>query len=419
MRRMLFLGHRFPYPPNKGERIRAWTLLRHFARDWEVHFGCLSDDPADPAHDATVRPVCAEFAWFPIDKRRQKLRALAGFRPGRPLMLDYYWHQGLADWTREAMSRTRFDLAYIFSTPMAPYVLDLAREAGIPRVLDMQDVDSAKWRDYAATAGFPMRHVWAREARTLLTYERRAADACAATLLVSQPECDHLVGLAPELVGRVHAIEQGVDLDAFNPGLVFDRPFAGDAPQLVLVGNMDYWPNADAAIWFAREVLPLLRAGPAPAAEFTVVGGGAGPDVLALASLPGVRVTGRVPDVRPYVAHATVSVTPLRIARGIQNKILEAMALGRPVVTTPQGYEGVRAVAGHDLLVADGAAAMAQAVAEVIDGKHPGLGAAARRAMEAGYHWSGILARLDAVLDAATSQPATGQPVGTTQDSAP
>ena len=401
MRGMLFLAHRFPYPPNRGERIRAWNLIQHFSKSWRVHFGCLSDDRDDAQHAATVRPFCASLASFAIDKRWQKIRAMAGWRPGRPLMLDYYWDRRLRDWTRAVLARERIDLIYIFSTAMAPYVLDLREAAGIARVLDMQDVDSEKWREYAPAAGFPMRHVWAREARTLLAYERHAADACAATLLVSRPECERFVELAPEIDGRLHAIEQGVDLDYFAPDPQRASPFPPDAPpQLTFVGNMDYWPNADAAIWFAREVLPLLRLRDrAPA--FNVVGANPGPEVRALAALPGVRVTGRVADVRPYVSHADVSVTPLRIARGIQNKILEAMALGRPVVTTPQGYEGVRAEAGRDLLVGDGAAGFAAKVAEVLDGQHPGLGAAARSAMERDYSWSGVFARLDAVLDGA------------------
>jgi sugar transferase (PEP-CTERM/EpsH1 system associated) len=410
MRQMLFLAHRFPYPPNKGERIRAWNLLQHFSRSWGVHFGCLSDDPADAGHLATVQPFCASLESVAIDKRRQKARALAGLRPGAPLMLGYYGHAGLHEWTRTVLARERIDLVYIFSTAMAPYVLDLPQAAGIAKVLDMQDIDSEKWREYAPGAGFPMRHVWAREARTLLRYERNAAARCAATLLVSEPECRRFLELAPELAGRVHAIEQGVDLDYFAPDPTRPSPYCGPAPQLALVGNMDYWPNADAAIWFAREVLPLLRRRD-PAPEFNVVGANPGPEVLALAALPGVRVTGRVADVRPYVSHAAVSVTPLRIARGIQNKILEAMALARPVVTTPQGFEGVRATAGRDLLVADGAAALAAAVDEVLEGRHPHLGEAARAAVGAAYAWDGVFTRLDRVLDAALpARPALSGP---------
>jgi sugar transferase (PEP-CTERM/EpsH1 system associated) len=395
-RNLIFISHRFPYPPVKGEKIRGWNLLRHMARDWNVHFGCLIDEPSDWQHLETVRPFCADLACFPIDKSAQKWRALARIRPGRPLMLDYYRHAGLLDWVRRSMTTHHMEIVYIYSTAMGPYVLPTKRHG---LVLDMQDIDSEKWSEYARNTRPPMRWVWAREGRTLLNYEREAALACDATFLVSEPECARFRTLCPAVGDRLHAVEQGVDLANLRPGLGLDSPYTGETPHIVFTGNMDYWPNADGAIWFAREILPLLRTRAVPP-DFTIVGANPGPEVRALERLPGVRVTGRVPDVRPYVQHAQVSVTPLRIARGIQNKVLEAMALGTPVVASPQAFEGVRAVAGRDLLVADGAAATAQAVASVLDGYYPGLAAAGRMAVEAGYGWDSQFRKLDAVLDA-------------------
>jgi sugar transferase (PEP-CTERM/EpsH1 system associated) len=278
----------------------------------------------------------------------------------------------------------------------------------------MQDIDSEKWTQYAQQAAWPMRLVWAREGRTLLAYERMAAMACERTLFVSEQECRRFAELAPEARDRIDRLEQGVNLEQFSPDAALDNPYPDPAPRLVFTGNMDYWPNADAAIYFAREVMPLLRQRD-PAPRFVIVGANPTPEVQALAApgdgkgaapddgkgaAPDVQVTGRVPDVRPYVAHAAVSVAPLRIARGIQNKILEAMALGRPVVASPQAFEGVRAAAGQDLLVGDGAAAIARLVGEVLDGAHPSLGANGRRAVERGYAWAGTLARLDGFLDA-------------------
>ncbi|MGH7041910.1 MAG: TIGR03087 family PEP-CTERM/XrtA system glycosyltransferase [Acetobacteraceae bacterium] len=393
-RNLLFISHRIPYPLDKGEKIRGNNLLRHLAKSWRIHLGCLIDDPADLEHVARLREICADVAGFQIDKRRQKLAALARFRPGRPLMLDYYRHPGLHRWVAASLARTRMDIIYIYSAAMAPYALHLDRPG---KVLDMQDIDSEKWALYARTASWPMRAVWEREARTLLAYERRAALGCDVTFLVSEPEARRFAELAPETSDRVTWVENGVDLDGFSPARAFERPFAGPGPHLVFTGNMDYWPNADAVAWFAAEVLPLLRARPAPP-EFHIVGANPGPEVLRLADLPGVHVTGRVADVRPYVAHADVSVSPLRMARGIQNKVLEAMAMGRPVVASPAAYEGVRAEAGRDLLVADGAGPMAAAIAAVLEGAHPGLGTAGRAAVERGYAWSATLARLDTAL---------------------
>jgi sugar transferase (PEP-CTERM/EpsH1 system associated) len=393
-RHMLFISHRLPYPPNKGETIRAWNFLRHFATDWTIHCGCLCDQPVDPRHADTVREVCAELACFRIDKRWQKAKSLLTARPGRPLMLDYYHHAGLRAWARDRLAGGRIDLAFVFSTAMAPYVLPGHRP---PVVLDMVDVDSEKWREYAAHSRGPMRLVWAREARTLLAYERRAAAAADLALLVSEPECRRLETLAPELAGRVRPVENGVDLAYFAPESGLPSPYAGAARRCVFAGTMDYWPNADAAIWFAGQVLPLLRAHD-PAVQFIVVGANPSPPVRALAGLPGVTVTGRVPDIRPYVAHADVAVAPLRIARGIQNKVLEAMALGTPVVASPQAFEGVRAIPGQDLLVADGADATARAIMAVLAGEHADLRAAGRRAMERHHGWPAALARLDGLM---------------------
>ena len=393
MRNLIFISHRIPYPPDKGEKIRGWNLINHLSRSFRVHLGCIIDDPADWQHLQAVRAVCASAEGFGIDKRRQKLRALLRLRPGRPLMLDYYGSPALQRWVDRTMTSVPMDVVYIYSTAMAPYV-ERHRQPGT--VLDMQDIDSEKWTTYADEAGFPMRHVWRREGRTLLAYERRAAVAADLTLLVTEAEVRRFAELAPESRDKVTWLEQGVDLRAFDPALPFDNPYATPGPHLVFTGNMDYWPNADAVTFFAREVVPLLRD---RGARFHIVGAKPGPEVLALGRLPGVHVTGRVPDVRPYVAHADVSVSPLRIARGVQNKVLEAMALARPAVISPGAAAGVRAEPGREVLVAETAAEFAAAVGHVLDGKHAGLGAAARRAAVERYGWAATLARLDTLLE--------------------
>ena len=395
MRDLIFIAHRIPYPPDKGEKIRGLNLLKHLSRSYRIHLGCLVDEPSDMQHLPALREWCIDVAGFQIDKRLQKLKALARIRPGRPLMLDYYSHPGLQRWVRDSLARQHMDVVYIFTVAMAPYVEGLHRPG---LILDAQDIDSEKWTSYAAKAGWPMRAIWSREGRTLLAYERKAAMRCDHTLFVSQQECDRFIELAPETASRVHAVEMGVDLDYFSPNRSFQIPFRNTGPNLVFTGNMDYWPNADAVQWFAADILPLLRRG-YPTVEFHVVGANPGRDVLRLASAPGVRVTGRVPDTRPFMAYADACVVPLRIARGIQNKVLEAMAMGRPVIASPQAFEGIRAISGRDLLVADGAAATAARISEVLGGMHPGLGGAARAAMVQGYAWSATLSRLDAILN--------------------
>ena len=395
MRDLIFISHRMPWPLNKGEKIRGWNLIAHMRTlGFRVHLGCVVDDPADMAHVEYLQGVCETVGAFPIDKRAQKWRALLHMRPGRPLMPDFYFSPALKRWVDETMAHVAMDVVYIYSVAMAPYAFNASQ--GI-RILDAQDIDSQKWAEYAVKAAFPMRLVWAREARTLLAYERRAAAACAWTFFVSEPEAARFRELAPESAGRVVAIECGVDLQRFSLTDEYASPFDTTDPCLVFTGNMDYWPNADAVVWFAHEILPMLRARK-PGLCFWIVGANPGEEVRALDFMPGIHVTGRVEDVRPYVAHAAAVVCPLRIARGIQNKVLEGMAMGKPVIASPAAFTGVRAQAGIDLLVADGPAAFTDAVCAVLDGDHPGLGAAARAAMVRGYAWDAVLSKLDMYL---------------------
>ena len=394
MRDLIFISHRIPWPLNKGEKIRGWNLIQKLKPDYRIHLGCVVDDPADMAHVAHLKTVCASVGAFAIDKRAQKFKALLKMRPGRPLMPDFYYEPKLQAWVDETMAAIPMDVLYIYSVAMAPYALDKTHSC---KILDAQDIDSEKWAEYGEKAKLPMRLIWQREARTLLAYERQAAAACKWSFFVSEPEASRFRELAPETAAKTVAVECGVDLARFSPDDVYVSPFGEQGPNVVFTGNMDYWPNADAAIWFAREVMPLLRV-EHTSIRFWAVGANPGPDVLALAALPGVVVTGRVEDVRPYVAHAAVSVAPLRIARGIQNKVLEGMAMGKPVIASPAAFEGVRATAGNELLVADGAADFAATINDVLAGKHPGLGASARQAMERGYAWSAVLSGLDGYL---------------------
>jgi len=386
-----------PYPPEKGEKIRAWHMLDHLAARWQIDLGCLVDDPADLIHLPLLQRRFAAVEAREVRRRQQMARALLHLRPGVPLTRGWFHQPELAAWVGRGLAEQRWAAALVYSSAMAPYLM--GGHADLRRVLDMVDVDSEKWAAYARTAAPPMRQVWAREARTLLALERRAAGVFDRTLLVSEAEARRFAELAPDCAARIDWCDNGVDLARFDPGLGYANPYAGAAPVIVFTGTMSYRPNVEAVSWFAHRVLPLLRDGrcePAPA--FHIVGAAPSPAVQALAALPGVHVAGPVPDIRPYLAHAACAVAPLRIARGVQNKVLEAMAMARPVVASPQAFEGIRATPGRDLLVADGAPAMAGTVAAVLAGRHPGLGAAGRRAVAAGHHWSATLTRLDAAL---------------------
>ncbi len=400
MEDLLFLAHRIPYPPEKGEKIRAWHMLLELARTHRIHLGCLVDDPDDLRHLPALAAHCADLCAVAVNPRRQRLRALLRARPGRPLSLDYFDHPALRRFVA-AKRDAGISRGFVYCSAMAPYLMaaGLTQAGRMRLVLDMVDVDSAKWAAYAATAGWPARAVWAREARTLLAFERRAAAAFDHTLFVSAAERATFAALAPETAGKLGVRDNGVDLSRFAPGLDFADPYPPGLPVAVFTGSMDYRPNIAAVTWFARAVLPRL----AGRLRLAIVGANPAPAVRLLAALPGVIVTGRVADTRPWIAHAALAVAPLGIARGIQNKVLEAMAMGRPVVATPQAFEGIDAVAGRDLLVAAAAPeAFAAAVAAVLDGAHRGLGAAARAAVERRYAWSATLGGLGALFEPAS-----------------
>ncbi|MBU8536715.1 TIGR03087 family PEP-CTERM/XrtA system glycosyltransferase [Falsiroseomonas tokyonensis] len=396
--RLLFLCHRIPYPPDKGDKIRAWHMLDRLAESWDIDLGCLVDDPADLRHLPVLQARCASVEVRETGSRRQAaVRALLRCRPGLPLSLGWFHEQGLWDWTQAQLATRQHQAIFVYSSAMAPYVMGTeAQREGTVRVLDMVDVDSEKWRAYAADAKPPMRQVWAREARTLRAFERRAAAAFDRTLLVSAAEAAQFRGMAPEVAARVDHVDNGVDLSAFDPSQPTQSPYAAGSRPIVFTGTMDYRPNIEAVSWFATQVMPLLA--DLPGVEFHIVGANPAPAVRALAALPGVHVAGAVPRIQPWIAHAACAVAPLRIARGIQNKVLEAMAMARPVVASPEAFEGVRALPGRDILVAEDAEAMAEALRGVLAGRHPGLGARARSAVTEAHDWRATLRRLDAVL---------------------
>ena len=380
---LLYLVHRIPFPPNKGDKVRSYHLLQYLRQHYRVFLGAFVDDPADWQHAERVRALCEDAYLAPLDPRRAKLRSLQAFASGAPLSVPYYRDAGFQRWVTNVVQRRQIDTALVFSSPMAQYVSGFDR---MRRVADFVDVDSAKWSQYATTKRWPMSWVYRREGRTLLAFERSVARQLDATVFVSPAEAALFRSLAPECADRTHHAENGVDTEYFCPDGGGESPYPAGTRAVVFTGAMDYWPNVDAVRWFAAEVWPGLQAR-YPGTAFYIVGARPTPAVTALGDLPGVVVTGTVPDIRPYLAHAAVSVAPLRIARGIQNKVLEAMAMARPVVAAPGAFEGIEATPGSELLVAAGAVPFAEAVGTVLDGGLPDMGRLARERVLVRYSW--------------------------------
>jgi len=386
----LYLAHRIPYPPNKGDKIRSWRTLEHLAARFRVHLCAFVDDAADFQHEDRLRGVCESVALVPLDRYRATLKSAVGVLTGEPLTIPYYRDARMT--AAVAAARARSPAVEIaFSSSMAQY---LEKWAGAPRIIDLCDADSAKWAEYGRRRGWPMGAVYAREGRLLAKTETSIINWAEAAFAVSEEEAD-LLGNRDGAEKQVYWFGNGVDVGYFKPADMATERF-----DVVFVGAMDYWANVDAVCWFAREIWPLIRA-ERDGATFAVVGSNPAREVAALDGRDGVKVTGRVDDVRPYVAGAGVVVAPMRIARGVQNKVLEAMAMGKPVVTTPAGLEGIDAAMGREAIAVAAPESFAREVVRLLDdsGAAATIGAAGRSRIVADYQWPAQLARLDAAID--------------------
>lgn len=395
MKEILFLVHRIPYPPNKGDKIRSFHILKYLAASYRVYLGAFVDDPQDWQYLPDVRDYCADVCLLPLDPKRGKLRSLKGLFTGQPLTVPYYTDKDMSAWVKRIMARPSIRGILVFSSAMAQYVEDYA---SVPRFIDFVDVDSDKWRQYARNKTWPASWVYCREADYLLSYDRRVASQFDRSLFVSERETQLFAQLAPETADRLMPLENGVDTAYFDGTVEYPNPYGPDERVMVFTGAMDYWANVDAVTWFAHAVFPLIREQDA-GARFVIAGARPTEAVLALAEREGITVTGAVPDMRPYLAHARLAVAPLRIARGIQNKVLEAMAMGKPVLASPAAMEGIHMDTNLDTWVAEQPEDWAgAALAMLRDEGAPAWSALNRQFVERRYGWDGCLARLGELL---------------------
>lgn len=411
MATLLYLVHRMPYPPNKGDKVRSYHLLQHLARSHRVLVGTFIDDPDDERHVEALRGLCAGLHVEPLHPRRARIASLAGLATGEALTLRYYRSAAMSRWVADTVRREKPDASIVFSSSMVPYA---TAHPEVPMLVDFVDVDSAKWTDYAPQHRWPLSAIYAREGRRLLAYERAAAAQARRSFFATEKEAELFRGLAPECAAAVEGMCNGVDANFFAPEGTRASPFLPGENALVFTGAMDYWPNVDAVTWFAQAVLPLLRQRH-PGLRFHIVGRSPTAAVKALAS-DAVLVTGTVPDVRPYLQHAAVVVAPLRLARGIQNKILEAMAMQRPVVAAASCVEALDAREGAEILAANEVDDYVRSIDGLLRApdRASAIGTAGRLRVLDSYAWPAHLQRLDralAVVTAGARRPAlSGQP---------
>lgn len=366
---LLFLCHRIPFPPNKGDKIRSFNILKKLNEHYDVHLGCFIDDPFDKQYTEGLQKYCASLFHLDQNKTLAKIKGLTSFLTGKPITLPYYFDRRMQQWVNRILAQEKISKVFVYSSSMAQYVDNKKFEAidGLERVIDFVDVDSDKWRQYAEKKTGIAQWVFNREYQQLARYEQAVCAEFDHSLFVSPDEADLFRSLQPKSQrNKVHGLLNGVDVDFFNPEANFSsEDKLPNSPFIAFTGAMDYWANVDAVVWFVKQVWPIIIANQ-PQAIFAIVGGNPAPEVQALAKIKGVMVAGRVHDIRPFIYKAHCVVAPLQIARGIQNKVLEAMSLNKAIVVTPMAMEGINAVESTGVTITDDAPQFAQACLDLL-----------------------------------------------------
>ena len=395
MQELLYLVHRIPYPPNKGDKIRSYHILKHLSQNHKIHLGTFIDDEKDWEYVEELKKICSETCFVKLDPQVSRIRSLSGIATNQPLTLPYYQDKGLQKWVNNLLNTRHIKNILVFSSAMAQYVKE---PNSTHCVIDFVDVDSDKWKQYSKKKPWPLSWLYQRESNLLLEYERKIAGTFDASTFVSETESIFFKNLAPEAEKKVTYFNNGVNAEYFSPEKVYTNPYQSNADILVFTGAMDYWANVDAVEWFTHNIFTLIRS-QLPSVEFYIVGSKPTAKVTALSSIPGVTVTGSVEDIRPYIVHATLAVVPLRIARGIQNKVLEAMAMAKTVVASPQAAEGIKAVHGQELFVENNEQKFVDRIVTQIKSEgNMKVGNAARERILEDYSWKKILNQVDKLL---------------------
>jgi sugar transferase (PEP-CTERM/EpsH1 system associated) len=388
--KILYVCHRFPFPPKRGGKIRPFNMIRHFARTHDVTVCSLVRSDVEAKEGAGIAGHCRNYEMVRVHDGFQALRMVALLPTTTPSSFGYFRSGELARRIRAHVRREAFDLVFVHCSSVARYVEEIV---GVPKILDFGDMDSQKWREYALSKPAPLSWGYALEAHKLEREEARLArrfDMCTATTRAEWETLEaYRTGVPSDW------FPNGVDAEYFAPSAVHY-----DEDQIVFVGRMDYYPNQECMSWFCAEVLPLLRA-KRPQVKLAIVGADPSPGVRRLGELPGVTVTGSVPDVRPYLESAALMVAPLNIARGTQNKILEGMASGVPVVASRTAAGGVDASAPDHLLTAATPGEFVAAIVCILEDRseRARLARAGRERVLSHHSWPQSMRRLDAIVE--------------------
>lgn len=387
------MSHRIPYPPNKGDKIRSWNFLSRLAKHHTVHAGFFLDDGKDKKHIQKLNDLLASVCAVSVNPFIQKILGLRAFFRGGSLTEYSYPTGKLKKYCNGLLLQGKIDVVFVFSA--APIKLVDDRFSG-EIVVDLVDVDSEKWRAYSKTSTWPLSKIFAREAKNLAVLEAKIVSRSERTLLVSEEEAGLLRKANPGMEEKIIGISNGVDTSFFDPRSYTREPRSN---SLLFTGALDYQPNIEAVVWFCDKIWPEIRAVHRDVV-FYIAGSSPVSQILDLARLNGVNVLSDVPDMAEIIASAHIVVAPLRTARGIQNKVLEALAMAKPTVTTSVANVGVNGVPGEHLMVADTAAEFAAAVNLLLNdtSKCADLGLAARPFVEQNFSWDKSFEQLNAII---------------------
>jgi polysaccharide biosynthesis protein PslH len=389
--KILYVCHRFPFPPKRGGKIRPFNMIRHFtAQGHQVTVCSLSRSPDEAKEGEGIAGHCHRFEMASVKNSIQMLRMVIRLPVVTPSSMGFFYCPDLKRRVNALLASEKFDLIFVHCSSVAQYVEDVQ---DIPKILDFGDMDSQKWLEYANYKPFPLSLGYRLEGSKMELAEKRLAKKFDLSTATTRAEWETLqsYGTAP----ATDWFPNGVDAGFFKPD-----GDGYDADTLSFIGRMDYYPNQECMFDFCRNTLPLIQA-KRPQAKLLIVGADPTPTVRKLGELPGVTVTGSVPDVRPYILRSAAMVAPLNIARGTQNKILEAMAMGVPVVTSPAGAGGVDAQDGIHFLVGDNPAAYAEACLRLMQDtdERARFSTAGRERMLTNHDWQASMLRLDSIIE--------------------
>lgn len=401
MSNVLYLVHRIPYPPNKGDKIRSFNVLRYLSNRYKVYLAAFIDEADDWQHVESLREYCVDLFVRQIGGWRSGRTAFSAMLNRQALSIGYYKDEAMREWVSSVVETKNVDAVIAFSSTMAQY-LPSSNADGPAVIADFVDLDSDKWRQYSSRSWWPKSLLYAYEADALARWEHAVLQSVDVVTLVSDEEKRLMLQSDAALGKKVHVVRNGVDTGYFDPGRDLENPFRPGTRNVVFTGAMDYYANVEGVRWFVESVWPAIRARK-PDAQFWIVGSSPTKEVLALSSRPGVTVTGRVPDVRPYLKFADVAVAPLRLARGVQNKVLEALAMNLPVVAAPQALQGLDHSGPASVVVANEPGDFASAVLRSLDRDSRTADAAGRKYLAEHFDWSTNLERFGEITSTLNS----------------